>query len=237
MGKRIRLVDHVRPFLHYLEDWYEHLPEASLAEVVGDSPQQVALFSIDMINGFCKAGPLASERVGALGEPVVDILQRAHALGVQTLLLAQDSHDPNAPEFAAYPPHCITGTPESETIAEIAALPFAADMQVVPKNSINTFIGTSLEGWLNEHPEISTYIIVGDCSDLCVYSAAMHIRLHANAHNLQRRVIVPAAAVNTYDIPVSVAREAGIKAHAGDLHHVLFLHHMALNGVEVVANL
>jgi hypothetical protein len=26
----------------------------------------------------------------------------------------------------------------------------------------------------------------------------------------------------------------GIKAHDADLHHILFLHHMALNGVEVV---
>ncbi len=237
MGTRIRLVDHVRPFLHYLEAWYEQLPEGSLVDIVGDSPQQVAVFSIDMINGFCKAGPLASERVGALGEPVVDVLQRAYDLGVRTLMLAQDSHPPDAPEFEAYPPHCITGTPESETIAEIAALPFAGEMQVVPKNSINAFIGTTLDGWLNDHPEVTTFVIIGDCSDLCVYSAAMHIRLHANAHNLQRRIIVPAAAVNTYDIPVSVAREAGIKAHAGDLHHAMFLHHMALNGVEVVASL
>jgi hypothetical protein len=50
-------------------------------------------------------------------------------------------------------------------------------------------------------------------------------------------VIVPADAVDTFDTPVSVARELGIKAHDGDLHHVLFLHHMALNGVEVVKKL
>jgi hypothetical protein len=45
---------------------------------------------------------------------------------------------------------------------------------------------------------------------------------------------VPANAVDTFDTPVSTARELRIKAHDGDLHHVLFLHHMAMNGIEVV---
>ena len=65
----------------------------------------------------------------------------------------------------------------------------------------------------------------------------MHLRLEANALNLNRRVVVPADVVDTFDTPVSVARELGIKAHDGDLHHVLFLHHMASNGVEVVGSL
>jgi hypothetical protein len=34
-----------------------------------------------------------------------------------------------------------------------------------------------------------------------------------------------------------VAHKLGIKAHDADLHHVLFLHHMASNGVEVVKTL
>jgi hypothetical protein len=65
----------------------------------------------------------------------------------------------------------------------------------------------------------------------------MHLRLEANALNLQRRVIVPAAITNTFDTPVRVARDLGIPAHDGDLHHVFFLHHMAQNGVEVVGEL
>jgi hypothetical protein len=62
----------------------------------------------------------------------------------------------------------------------------------------------------------------------------MHLRLEANALNLKRRVIVAANAVDTFDTPVEVARNLGIYAHDGDLHHVLFLHHMAQNGVEVM---
>jgi nicotinamidase-related amidase len=233
----MNLTTSTQPFLAYLDEWYANLPAASLADVVGNAPDQVAVFSVDMVNGFCKEGPLASERVGALAAPVANVFRRAYDLGVRAMVLAQDTHDPNTPEFAAYPPHCVAGTPESETITELAELPFADEMKVIPKNSLSGHIGTSLDAWKAAHPALETYIIVGDCSDLCVYSMAMHLRLEANAHNLARRVIVPTNAVNTYDTPVAAARELGIPAHDGDLHHVLFLHHMAQNGVEVVREL
>jgi hypothetical protein len=43
--------------------------------------------------------------------------------------------------------------------------------------------------------------------------------------------------VDTFDTPVHVARDLGIRAHDANLHHALFLHHMAMNGVEVVQKL
>lgn len=237
MLRKMNLPDKSRSFLVYLDEWYQQLSEIPLADVVGNNPDEVALFSIDMVNGFCKEGPLSGPRVGALIEPVVDIFRRAYDQGVRSFVLTQDTHDPNTPEFEAYPPHCIAGTSESQTVAELKALPFANDITVIEKNSLSSHIGTTLEAWMNKHSHIKTFIAVGDCSDLCVYTTAMYLRLDANAHNIQRRVIVPAALVDTYDIPVSVAREAGILAHEGDLHHVLFLHHMAQNGIEIVANL
>jgi nicotinamidase-related amidase len=233
----MNLSDKSRPFLAYLDDWYKHLPALALADVVGDAPERVALFSIDMINGFCKEGPLASARVGALAEPVAELFQRAYTLGVRAFVQTQDTHDPNAPEFEAYPPHCIAGTPESQAVAELQDLPFASEVTTIAKNSLSSHIGTTLGDWMRDHPQLDIFIVVGNCTDLCVYSAAMHLRLYANAHNLKRRVIVPAAVVDTFDTPVSMARELGIKAHDGDLHHVLFLHHMASNGVEVAARL
>lgn len=60
----------------------------------------------------------------------------------------------------------------------------------------------------------------------------MHLRLYANAHNLERRVVVPADAVDTFDILVDVARQQGSTAHDGDLHHLVFLHHS-----EILANI
>jgi nicotinamidase-related amidase len=231
------LVTRATPFLRYLEEWFEALPSAALAEVVGERPEQVAVISVDMINGFCKEGPLSGPRVGALIPAVVDMFTRAHALGVRNLVLTQDTHDPRTPEFAAYPPHCIAGTSESQAVVELATLPFAEAITTIEKNSLSSHLGTRLGAWLAERPAIDTFVLVGDCTDLCIYSAAMHLRLEANALNLQRRVIVPARAVDTFDTPVGAARELGIYAHDGDLHHLLFLHHMAQNGVEVVRDL
>src|SRR5262245_23877781 len=237
MATRINLLDQARPFLAYLEEWYNGLEDLPLREVVAGEPERVAVISIDVINGFCKSGPLASERVGRIARPVAEVLDLAYALGVRHLALTQDTHDPNTPEFLVYPPHCVRGTDESEAVDELKALPFFSDVAVFPKNSISSTIGTGLGAWLKERPQVDRFVVVGDCSDLCTYQAAMALRLEANAANLARRVIVPADAVDTFDTPVSVARELGIKAHDGDLHHALFLHHMALNGVEVVRRL
>ena len=53
---------------------------------------------------------------------MVDLFTRAHALGVREFVLLQDTHEPDAPEFAAWPPHCVRGTPEAETIPELRLL-------------------------------------------------------------------------------------------------------------------
>ena len=234
MPTRMNLANHSRPFLAYLDEWYNALAPLALTEIVASAPERVALISIDVINGFCKSGPLASERVGRIAQPVADLFQRAYALGVRDLALTQDTHDPNTPEFLAYPPHCLRGTAESEAVDELKSLPFYTDLAIFPKNSINSHLSTGLGAWLRERPQLGCFVVVGDCTDLCTYQAAMQLRLEANAANLARRVIVPADAVDTFDTPVSVARDLGIKAHDADLHHVLFLHHMASNGVEVV---
>ncbi|NTV63808.1 MAG: cysteine hydrolase, partial [Oscillochloris sp.] len=124
MTRSLNLSSTSLPFLHYLEHWYANLPKSDLSAIVGDAPERVAIFSIDMINGFCKEGPLAGPRVGALIPTVVDLFQRAHTLGVHNFVLTQDTHDPQTPEFTAYPPHCLAGTSESLAVSELHDLPF-----------------------------------------------------------------------------------------------------------------
>lgn len=237
MPQSLNLSETARPFLAYLDAWYAALPDMALAGIVGTTPERVALMSVDMVNGFCREGPLAGPRVAALIEPVATLFEQAYTLGVRAFVLTQDTHDPHTPEFNAYPPHCVAGTSESQAVVELQQLPFAELLTTIPKNSLSSHIGTGLGDWQQQHPLIDTFIVVGDCTDLCVYSSAMHLRTEANALNLQRRVIVPATAVDTFDTPLATARELGIYAHDADLHHVLFLHHMAQNGIEVVGRL
>ena len=99
-------------------------------------------------------------------------------------------------------------------------------------------IGTDLGPWLEAHPAVTTFIVVGDCTDICVYLAAMYLRLRANVLGLRHvRVIVPADCVQTYDMSIATAEELGALPHDGDLLHRVFLYHMALNGIQVVAHL
>ena len=191
-----------------------------------------------MVVGFCDRGNLASPRVDALTEPVVDLFQRAHALGVRHFVLTQDTHHPQTPEFEAWPVHCVRGTEEAETIPELRALPFTDRFTVFEKNSLHPGLETGFDAWLDAHPELRTAIVVGNCTDLCVYQLAMHLRVRHNARNVPGlSVIVPANAVDTYDLPAEAAEAVGAIHHPGDFFHQVFLYHMALNGIQVVREL
>lgn len=221
------------PFLRYVAEWEDKLPVLPLAELCAE-PGRVAIVSVDVINGFCFSGPLASPRIQGIIAPVVDIFQRAHAAGVRRLVLIQEAHEPDAVEFGQFPRHAVRGTPEAEAVPEIQALPFYPAMTTITKNSIHPAQNTRFGEWLQTHPEVETFICVGDCTDLCTYQLAMHLRLRANAHQLRQRIVVPANSTQTFDLPVPDAQQLGAVPHAGDLLHLIFLYSLKLNGVEVV---
>jgi nicotinamidase-related amidase len=221
----------------FITDWIDQLQPQPLAEVVTD-PAATAIFSTDMIVGFCDRGNLSSPRIDALTGPIVDLFQRAHALGVRDFVLAQDTHDPATPEFESFPIHCLRGSEEAETIPELKALPFADTFTIFEKNSLHPGHGTEFDAWLDAHPGLKTAIVVGNCTDLCVYQMAMHLRLRQNARNIPgTSVVIPADAVDTYDLPPEAAHAAGVMAHPADFFHPVFLYHMGLNGIEVVREL
>jgi hypothetical protein len=230
------LIQKSTPFLEYLVDWQASLPAVSLVDVCA-TPERTAILSVDIINGFCYQGSLSSPRVKAIINPIIDLFKRSWVLGVRDILLCQDTHDPKAVEFGQFPPHCVRGTYEAEAVTEIKNLPFYELITQLEKNSISSTMGTGLDDWIVDHPEKETFIVVGDCTDLCTYQLGMFLRLDANDRMLKRRVVAPTNAINTYDMPVEVARQIGALPHPGDLLHVLFLYHMALNGIEVVREL
>jgi len=227
------LLTQSKPFLAYLENWQDQLQPVSLPEAIPD-PDKAAILSVDVINGFCYEGPLASPRVARIVEPIASLFMSAWVHGVRQIILAQDTHEPDAVEFSAWPPHCVRGTREAETVEAFKTLPFYNQLIVVPKNSISSTTNTGLDVWISSHPNIETYIVVGDCTDLCTYQLAMQIRLDANARQLSRRVIVPANCTDTYDYSIESSRTQGGMPHPAELIHAIFLYHMALNGIKVV---
>lgn len=224
-------------FVDHVEQWLNTLPVITLRSVMRQ-PERVAVLCVDVINGFCTVGPLSSPRVQGIVSPIARLFTAAHELGARHFILTQDAHAPDAVEFRQYPPHCVRGTVESETAPELKALPFADSFVVIEKNSISSSVNGRLDQWLNQHPEVDTFIVTGDCSDLCTYQLAMHLRLRANEfQNAGARVILPADCVQTYHTPLDVAQRLNIPPHDGDLLHAIFLFNMATNGIEVVARL
>ena len=117
----------------WVTDWFEQLPSQSLADTVTD-PKSTAIFSADMIVGFCDSRQprLAPDRrVDRAGRRPLHPRARTRAFGISSCL--QDTHDPATPEFGAWPVHCVAGTDESETIPELAELPFAGPVYGHPE--------------------------------------------------------------------------------------------------------
>lgn len=223
-------------FFDYLANWLNSLSSPTLQEVL-QTPQACAIVSVDVINGFCYEGALSSPRVKEIVQPIRALFEASWQLGLRNIVLTQDTHEADSVEFGQFPPHCIRGSKESETVPEFTSLPFFDQISVFEKNSIHSGLNTGLQAWVEVHPEVETYITVGDCTDLCTYQLAMHLRLDANARQLKRRVIVPVDCVQTYDMPVDLAQQVGAVPHPGDLLHDIFLYHMHLNGIEIVQKL
>src|SRR2546426_12135241 len=93
------LIRSSEPFLRYLADWEAGLPTAALADVAAD-PRRVAIVSVDVINGFCNTGALASPRIQGIVAPIAELFRRAEAAGVQNLVALQEAHEPDATEVA-----------------------------------------------------------------------------------------------------------------------------------------
>jgi nicotinamidase-related amidase len=220
-------------FLAYIDNWLADLPAISQNEIFAQ-PGKTAILSVDVTNGFCKAGNLASPRVAAIIDPIVNLFKAGWEAGVRQIALLHDCHTPDALEFKAFAEHAVCGSEEAEAVDEIKALPFFDQLTIMTKNSVSSSEKTDLDQWLADRPDLETFITVGDCTDICTYLLAMHLRTKANANHLPWRVVVPEDCVATYDLPVETAQQIGAMPHNGDLLHKIFLYHMALNGIEVV---
>ena len=228
-------------------EWYANLPTVSVADFVPDeeAAKHTAVFSADMINGFCKEGALASPRVDAISQPVADLFARMYGVGVRKFVLAQDAHHEQAKEFKVFPPHAIQGTPEAETITELLALSFSEIFEVCKKNSLSPAV-PGIGGWFGQYclmNDFQTAIAVGNCTDLCLRELAMYLCMWANTSHCDVRIIIPANCVQTFHMPPEVARaieqehglsQGAVKPHPGDLMHVQALYEMSRNGIEVV---
>lgn len=186
-------------------------------------PNQTALIIVDMVNGFVKMGPMSSPRIQTIIDPICDLLKRANDSQIDVVAFA-DCHQMDSIEFNSYPAHCIKGEVESEIIDEIKQ---AGPYHLIEKSSTNGFLEPAFHQWLENHPLINQFIIVGDCTDICVEQFAITLKTYFITQNKISRIIVPMNSVETYDYDV----------HAADFMNVIALYKMMMNGIEIVTRI
>jgi nicotinamidase-related amidase len=180
----------------------------------GEAGRTVVLV-VDVLNGFCKTGYLASPRLAAVVPHLRAYLEAETAAGAVPIFLA-DTHEPDDAEFAMFPPHCVAGSGEEDVVAELADL--AARGHVVRKRRYSGFFGTRLDELLaGLAPAVVE--VVGVCTDICVLHTVAGLR------DRDYRVVVRRDLVDTYDAP----------GHAADEVNACALAHMRdVLGTEVV---
>lgn len=183
-------------------------------------PEKTALVVVDMVKGFVSEGLLKSPRVEALTPEIRDIMLNCKNLGIQIIAFA-DCHAENSPEFDVYGPHCQVGTSESEVVPELQAV---GGYHLITKNSSNGFLEPKFQDWLKSNPQVTDFVVVGDCTDICILQFCLTLKAYFNMLNLKSRVIVPINAVDTFDFDL----------HHGDLTHVMALYNLAQNGIEII---
>ena len=227
------LAEKSKTFLNHVESWVENRPVLALDKAIPE-PEKAAIISADVINGFLYEGPLASPRVAQIDKPITNLMSAAWDRGMRDILLVQDAHSEDSPEFNAYGQHVLAGTRQAEAIDMIKNLPFYNKLTTIYKDSIHPALNNGFDEWVDSREHLETFIAVGDVTDLCLYNLALYLRFRANAYHRERRVIVPANCTQTWHLSVEDAQNAPGMAHHGDMLHATFLYHMALNGVEVV---
>jgi nicotinamidase/pyrazinamidase len=146
---------------------------------------------IDVENGFCKQGNLASPRCDAVIPHVQRLLEERLSAGDQ-LFFTADTHDPHDREFEIFPLHCVRGTEEADVVPELQ--PFLKNATLIRKRRYSAFFETDLEARLKAaNPQQVT--VAGVCTDICVLHTVADLR------NRDYRVIVPSQAVATFDAP------------------------------------
>lgn len=175
------------------------------------------LFIIDMNNGFAKQGSLYSPRVEKLINPIENFAKHICSK-LNRIIAFTDSHTESSIELLNYPTHCLKDSIESNIVDELKYIP---NLEIVEKNSTNSFFALNNIGFEN----IDNIIIVGDCTDICIYQFAITLKSYFNQNNIDKNIIVPMNLVDTYDIP---------NIHSAELLNIVFLNSMIQNGINVV---
>jgi len=175
------------------------------------------LFIVDINNGFAKEGTLYSSRVESLINPIVNFTKSV-SKDIRNIIAFTDYHTKESIELLSFPTHCLKDTTECEIVDELKSID---NIKIVKKNSTNGFFALDNLNFDNT----DNIIIIGDCTDICIYQLAITLKSYFNQNNINKSIIVPVNLVDTYNID---------DVHPAELLNIVFLNSMIQNGIKVV---
>lgn len=177
-----------------LADEIGALPSMKWSEI---SPDNSALIIVDVVNGFIRDGAMASSDIESIISPIVSLMKKFNKKEMPIVALA-DCHKKDCAEFASFPEHCVEGTRESELVDEIKK---EGGYFLMKKNSTNGFHEKEFLQCLIQNPQTNTFIITGDCTDICVLQLCLTLKTWYTQQNKNVTIIVPTDCVETYSSP------------------------------------
>lgn len=148
-------------------------------------PKATALLVIDMQNDFLLAGAPAPTPGGLDLVPVIAGLARRARQAGAPVIFTQEAHRPGRQDFGIEhffePIHCVEGGTGIDIVAGLDPEP--TDLVIGAKRRYDAFLGTELDLLLRLH-RIENLVVVGVCTDVCVFSTVQHAR------NLDYRCLV-----------------------------------------------
>ncbi|GAB4838404.1 NiCoT heavy metal ion transporter Nic1 [Ancistrocladus abbreviatus] len=207
------------------------------------------LVLVDIINGFCTvgSGPLAptepNNQISGMIEEAAR-LARVFCDKKWPVFAFLDSHHPDRPEHP-YPPHCISGSEESNLVPALRWLENESNVKIRRKDCYDGFIG-SMENdgsnvfidWVKSN-SIQSMLVVGVCTDICVLDLVCST-LSAKTRGFLaplEQVVVYSNGCATFDFPAEIARnnKHGL-AHPQELMHHVGLYMAKERGAKIANN-
>lgn len=152
------------------------------------------IFVIDMVNGFVKEGNLADPNILKIVPMIKQIINEKKGVLVEV----KECHHENSLEFKNFPPHCIKGTYEAQTIDELKE-----DLEEsikFYKNSTSALFAKGIIDFLLKN-YVKEIIITGCCTDICIMNFAIPLKNLFNELGIDTEIIVYKEAVDTYNAP------------------------------------
>lgn len=180
--------------IHKLSEEISNLPVMKWSSI---NKKTSALIIVDVVNGFIREGAMASQNIESIIPPIVSLMEKCKKDDVPMVAFA-DCHEKDCAEFASFPEHCVENTSESELVDEVKK---AGGYILLKKNSTNGFHEKGFQKCIMENPGTDTFIVTGDCTDICVMQFCLTLKTWYTQQNKQVDIIVPADCVETYDSP------------------------------------